>query len=301
MVRNEADIIRVSVLYHLSAGFDRLLILDNGSTDGTREALRQLGKDPRVRWTRDEGAFLQGEVFTELSRQAHREGADWILPVDADEFWHAPGKSLRNVLEKTAANSLRVQTIDFVQRREQKESSPEGLLHMTRRVPEPVAREGEYRQLLESDRISYIELARVPKYISRSSAALEMVKGAHSVGGVEGNCINTNEIEILHAPLRSYSGLEAKALSVNRRGIEGSTTSGPGWHARRWSKLREEGRLEQEWAANSYADGCLDVYGSRRPLVLDRRLRDAVLPVLQDSRIRQDEQQPFWKKILKRR
>ena len=91
MVRNEADIVRANVLYHLSMGFDRLLIVDNASTDGTRRALRNLGRDPRVRWTRDRGSFRQGEVFTELDRQAFAEGADWVAPVDADDFWCARG------------------------------------------------------------------------------------------------------------------------------------------------------------------------------------------------------------------
>ena len=39
MIRNEADIIRVNILYHLSIGFDRLLVVDNGSTDGTDRIL----------------------------------------------------------------------------------------------------------------------------------------------------------------------------------------------------------------------------------------------------------------------
>lgn len=300
MLRNEVDVVGLNVLYHLAIGFDRLFIVDNGSEDGTREVLRTLGKDRRIRWTRDEGGFSQGAVFTELARQAHDEGADWVVPLDADEFWHAPRGSLRDVLEKTATSSLRVRTKDFVQRREQTDSSPRGLLHMTRRVPYPVARDGEYEDLLESDKISYIELDRVPKYVSRSSESLAMVKGAHSVGGIEGDAVSTDEIEILHAPLRSFSGLEAKALSVSRRGPEGSTSSGPGWHARRWSKLRREGRLAEEWVANSYADDCLDVHGVRRPLVFDPTLRDAVSPFLSWNRRLKIASHPFLRNILRR-
>lgn len=36
MVRNEADIIRVTLAYHLAAGCDEILVIDNGSEDGTR-------------------------------------------------------------------------------------------------------------------------------------------------------------------------------------------------------------------------------------------------------------------------
>ncbi len=106
MVRNEADIVRVNVLYHLALGFDRFLIVDNGSSDGTTEILKDLGRDPRVRWTRDEGVYRQAEITTELAREALRDGADWVVPTDADEFWHAPRGKLRGVLERSRAGAL---------------------------------------------------------------------------------------------------------------------------------------------------------------------------------------------------
>ena len=42
MIRNEVDIIRVNVLYHLALGFDNIIIVDNDSSDGTDRVLRQL-------------------------------------------------------------------------------------------------------------------------------------------------------------------------------------------------------------------------------------------------------------------
>jgi hypothetical protein len=100
MVRNEADLIRLNVLYHLASGIDRMLVVDNGSTDGTDEILQQLSlQHTEVRWSRDDGPFLPSRVMTKLAREAFEEGADWVVPVDADEFWHARGDDLRSVLE----------------------------------------------------------------------------------------------------------------------------------------------------------------------------------------------------------
>ncbi len=281
MVRNEEDVVRANVLYHLAAGFDNILIVDNASTDGTRKALRRLGRDPRVRWTRDRGAFRQGEVFTELAREAFAEGADWVAPIDADDFWHAPGPSIKDVLANSGASALKVRHLDFVQRREQTKSDPDELLTMTRRVPEPVDR-ALAPDLLAAGKVSYIQMARLPKVVSRASEAMKMVKGAHSLAGVEGPVLETDDLVLLHAPLRSLAHLEARAASADRRTGTGKSL-GPGWHARRWQKLREEGVLEEEWAANSYdPEGRLDVYGAPRETVFDPTLRDAVAPFLEE-------------------
>ena len=42
--RNEADIIATMVRHHLSQGVDGLLLLDNGSTDGTQDVLADLAR-----------------------------------------------------------------------------------------------------------------------------------------------------------------------------------------------------------------------------------------------------------------
>ena len=293
MVRNEADIVRANVLYHLAAGFDRLLIVDNASTDGTRRALRGLGRDPRVRWTRDRGSFRQGEVFTELARQAFAEGADWVAPVDADDFWYARGASIKEVLAHSGATVLKVRHLDFIQRRGQRESSPDALLTMTRRVPEPVDR-ALAPDLLAAGKVSYIEMARLHKLVSRTSEAMKMVKGAHSLEGVDGPVVETDELVILHAPLRSLAHLESRATSADRRTGTGASL-GPGWHARRWQKLKGEGVLEAEWAANSYdEDGSLDVYGAPHGTIFDPTLRDAVAPFLEPPT------SSLWERLAKR-
>lgn len=99
MVRDEAELLRVSIAHHLRAGVDHVLVVDNGSSDHV---------------------------------------ADWVLPFDADEFWvTAPGR-LRDVLSGSTAGALRVQLRNFIQSRAERDSvDPTSLLTMTRRVAEP--------------------------------------------------------------------------------------------------------------------------------------------------------------------
>ncbi len=291
MVRNEADVIRQSVLHHLSLGLDRILVVDNGSTDGTDRTLQELSRDSRVRWTRDTGGFNKPEVVTALAREAFGEGADWVVPFDADEFWHAPRGGFREALESSRAGGLRARVLQFVQRRAQRESSPQALRHMTHRVPEPRGAAGKgLEELVESRRVPYIGMLHPPKCVSRRSPRIRIDRGNHAVKGLRGPLVDTEDLVCLHAPLRSRASLEAKAKAGERSEAAGRKP-GQSWHLIRWQRLEREGGLDREWAANSHRDGHLDVYGTPQPVVFDPTLRDLVASYLE---------RPLWRRLLQR-
>ena len=279
MVRDEADVIRLSVRHHLALGLDGVLVVDNGSSDDTPRLLEQMRRgDDRIEWSADAGPYHQAEILTALAREAVRRGADWVLPFDADEFWWVRGGDLRAVLAGSPAGALRAPVVNFVQRRDQIVRSEAALLTMTRRVATPLNR----RQLREQDpmlarRIPYVELSYQPKCVSRPTAAIEIGRGNHFVDGVAGPTTKTTKFICLHAPLRSRAGLELKAAAGAR--IEQAGWNG-GWQARRWRRLQEQGKLDREWAANSYVGEALDVGGNERSLVVDVTLRDLVAPLL---------------------
>jgi hypothetical protein len=94
MVKNEKDIIESFCRYTLQF-CDGLLIQDDYSLDNTREIIKQLiheglqivlFESPILSDTNNFGEN-QFSVYNELARQAFEErGADWVLPLDADEF-----------------------------------------------------------------------------------------------------------------------------------------------------------------------------------------------------------------------
>jgi hypothetical protein len=288
LVRNEADILRVNVLHHLAQGIDRFLIVDNGSTDGTDRVLQELARGGRVHWRRQVGPYRQAEMTTELARQAWRNGADWVIPIDADEFWYAPGRNFRRVLGESNAGGFQVQVVNFIQRRDQIDPSPTALLQMTRRPPQAVGPVELAVELIEACQMAFVEHAYVPKWISRANSALEIRTGNHGVDNLVGSVGPTDRIVCLHAPMRARALLEARTVDLSRRAAELGEAGDVFWHYRRWGKLAEtfglELALEREWAANSYADDCLDVYGKRHPLTFDPMLRDVIRPWLKTDR-----------------
>ena len=281
VVRNEVDIMAASVAHHLSMGADLVLVLDNGSEDGTDEVLRTLAEgDDRVEWWRDDSPFDQAALTTRLAREAHRRGADWIVPFDADEFWYAEGgfeSVLADKSDQTA--TLSVEVVNFVQARWRVESSPEGLLDMTWRPAKQWEPSAETRRLIEDHLISALEMRFLPKQVFRATPGIEVSRGAHRVAGTEGLREECHQIVRLHAPIRSMAVLEARAdrkARLDAAGIPSDTRGG--WRVGYWARVAEEGKMDREWAANSQEEGCLDVYGERRALTRDLRLRDVVAP-----------------------
>jgi hypothetical protein len=112
--------------------------------------------------------------------------------------------------------------------------------------------------------------------------AIEIGQGNHAVTGVPGSQEQTDEVVCLHAPLRARSVLEAK-VDAGRPADELREYLGLAWHVRRWRHLAEEGALEQEWRANSYAEHRLDVYGVSHRVVFDPSLRDLVAPWIEQA------------------
>ena len=108
-VKNEADIIEPFVR-HTCKHFDELVMQDHDSTDATRsivEALRAEGLNVRTRGTR--GRNTQGYDMTVLMREAFEGGADWVMPLDADEFVETPpGTTFRDILGSQEALPLNI-------------------------------------------------------------------------------------------------------------------------------------------------------------------------------------------------
>lgn len=105
MVKDEGDIIEKSVKRWHSLGA-KIYICDNGSTDGTFEFLEYLQHNGIVHYLESdpEKAYVMHERIGRLKDRAIDDGAAWIFPADADEFWHFGGDTVPEYLERLGAN-----------------------------------------------------------------------------------------------------------------------------------------------------------------------------------------------------
>lgn len=101
MVKDEADIVEHTIR-HMLTQVDRVLVADNGSSDGTRDILVRLMDevgDRRLVVTDDaEPGYYQSAKMSALAHEAGRRGADWVVPFDADECWRSPWGRVGDVL-----------------------------------------------------------------------------------------------------------------------------------------------------------------------------------------------------------
>jgi hypothetical protein len=107
VVKNEADIIEAFVR-HTAAWVDHHLVFDHASTDGTREILQalQAGGLPLSLFQDDAPGHLQQARSNHLTGLAAREhGADWILPLDADEILEGDGRKELEAALQQAGNT----------------------------------------------------------------------------------------------------------------------------------------------------------------------------------------------------
>ena len=93
IVRDEAAYIEEWLAFHLLQGASKILVYDNGSTDGTLQRLAQAAANAPINvidWSEQSGHF------DTIQRAAYMDGAarligssDFVAFIDADEFLHA--------------------------------------------------------------------------------------------------------------------------------------------------------------------------------------------------------------------
>ena len=268
------------LLHHLALGMERILVIDNGSTDATPTILRRMQGRLPVSVTRDEGPFRQDEFMTGLLHEAAAGGADWVVPFDDDEFL-VSREPLSQRLGYVQRDGLLVQVVNFVQNRRRRRESPRGLLTMTMRTERPVeATEARARVLAGGAAVVETEWPR--NLILRASREARLELGNHGAEGL-GELELADWCSFLHAPFRARATLFDSAQHGRR--LRGLRAPGAGWQHFLMADAVDEGRVAEQWRLNSW-DGDRVIGPERSPLVADTRLADAVRPWVR-SRARQ--------------
>ena len=110
LVKDELDILP-SVLPHMLAQVDQVIVSDNMSTDGTREWLHDCDDDRLLVLDDLEPAYYQSRKTTELAMRALDAGHSWVVPCDADEVWYVQADPERRIADYLAGTAPDVQIV----------------------------------------------------------------------------------------------------------------------------------------------------------------------------------------------
>lgn len=206
MVKNEADIIEASVRHNLQF-VDLMVVIDNASTDGTREILEALRAEGLRLLIIDDPVF--GHFQSEKVTAAYRRVAPVFQPelvylLDADEFIRAPGReALEQALAAVAPGSV-------------------ARLPWVTHLPDPALPEAEFRRdplgnsPLRRRREEPVYHKVVIRRRADDDARLVVEQGNHGVLWSEGGRpphVDLDGAAVAHLPVRSVGQLSAKVIN----------------------------------------------------------------------------------------
>ncbi|MCB0487335.1 MAG: glycosyltransferase family 2 protein [Cyclobacteriaceae bacterium] len=262
LVRDEADIVRANIEYHLNNGVDFIIITDNGSLDGTYEICQEYLNHGVVEIIKEPPFdFSQYSYVSKMANLlSSKYGASWIINSDADEFFVS--RSHNNIKLCLTEVPLEVSVISV---------SRHDYVPIMAKCDEFLPTDFPYRRAIS---LALSGRPLPPKVVHRCSPNIAVSQGNHSVSGdILSKVIKGADLEILHFPIRSYQQFESKVKNGGSGYAQNKKLSeNTGYHKRYWYDLLMKDELHGEFDRFFYSEEKLENALEQGSLIYDNYL-----------------------------
>ena len=254
LVKNEADIVRDNIEFHLAHGVDYIIATDNNSSDGTKEILLEYEIKGVLHMISENGTDFDCTTWNNnMARLAYeRFQADIVFRNDADEFWHPQSGNLKDCFKVHENDAiLEIERISvLLENSRGTESFPQNTRFA---VTNPITTQDVSGVKVESKNQNFYLYRLRPKLAIRTSKIgnIELPRGNHSISN-EGNfdIKRISNIRIYHFPIRSKKQFNQRVVR-NGLGVLNNTSAqsdeGFSWHIKRMYQSLIDGKLDEEY------------------------------------------------------
>lgn len=254
-VKDEVELVRASINHLRSIGVDSIIVFDDGSTDGTLEVLNELKTKDDLRVVNINIDLSNGEgIQTPGLELARRDNADWVLFLDADEFWIPASGSLKECRSLADSDILTVDRFNVPLTKNgplfPDDISPnryQDLYLCVNTIPNFQLHRDEHPE------VPFILGAPIgPKVMARPGAIRTVTPGGHTVEAMrEGLDRRARPLDLMiaHVPFSSFERFERKVRNISEliRATPEYFSRYNVWHWLGWDSLLKEGRLREEF------------------------------------------------------
>lgn len=269
-VKNEFEIIELSIKHLRNIGVDHIMVCDISSDDGTAEALEKYKADDFEILTLLDSSMSDNippeESWGYLTRQMYQKASvDWVIFQDADEFWIPASGNIKECEMLDSYDVLSVERFNLAIEADNPKWADNLMpIHYNNLQFFTDNIDDLWEYMKNDDKNSWIKGNIESKIMARPKRISGLTDGCHDVieAGEPLRRANANDMLIAHLPFSTRSRFYKKVEDISR-GFKAEGTdlfSGAdtwknnviAWQWRRWAAMAVQGKLDDEFERNIF-------------------------------------------------